>query len=122
MKPGRILVVDDNPDMRASVARMLAAAGYVVEVAEDGAQAIEVQRARPAQVLITDVFMPARDGLETIQFFRQEWPAMPIIAMTGGSPTGRVDEYLSVAEVAGANVTLRKPFAAQALLESLSSL
>ena len=55
-------------------------------------------------------------------FFRQEWPAMPIIAMTGGSPTGKTDEYLSVATVAGANVTLRKPFGAQTLLESLSSL
>ena len=70
MNPNRVLVVDDDPDMRASVARVLAAAGYAVEVAEDGQQAIDVQRARPAQILITDVFMPARDGLETIQFFR----------------------------------------------------
>lgn len=122
MKPGRVLVVDDDREMRESVARVLAVAGYVVEVAEDGAQAIEVQRARPAEVLITDVFMPTRDGLETIQFFREAWPAMPIIAMTGGSPTGKTDEYLSVAKVAGADVTLRKPFAAQTLLESLSAL
>jgi DNA-binding response OmpR family regulator len=122
MNPNRVLVVDDDPDMRESVARVLAAAGYVVEVAEDGQQAIDVQRARPAQILITDVFMPARDGLETIQFFRQQWPSMPIIAMTGGSPTGEVDDYLKVAEVAGANVTLRKPFPARELLESLSAL
>jgi hypothetical protein len=47
---------------------------------------------------------------------------MGIIAMTGGSPTGRIDEYLSVAKVAGADATLRKPFAAQTLLESLSAL
>ena len=122
MNPNRVLVVDDDPDMRESVALVLAAAGYSVEVAEDGQQAIDVQRARPAHILITDVFMPARDGLETIQFFRQEWPSMPIIAMTGGSPTGEVEDYLKVAKVAGADVTLRKPFPARELLESLSAL
>ena len=122
MKAGRVLVVDDDPEMRESVARVLVTAGYAVEVAEDGEHAIEVQRARPSQVLITDVFMPTRDGLETIQFFREAWPGMPIIALTGGSPTGKSDEYLMVAKVAGADVTLRKPVAAQTLLESLSAL
>jgi CheY-like chemotaxis protein len=122
MKPKRVLVVDDDPEMREAMARILGAAGYAVELAADGDQAIEVQRARPAEVLITDVFMPSRDGLETIQYFRVEYPDVGIIAMTGGSPTGRVDEYLEVAKVAGANATLRKPFAAQALLESVSAL
>ena len=122
MNPKRVLVVDDDPEMREAMARILGAAGYAVELAADGDQAIELQRARPAEVLITDVFMPSRDGLETIQYFRMEYPDVGIIAMTGGSPTGRVDEYLKVAKVAGANATLRKPFAAQALLESVSSL
>lgn len=122
MNPKRVLVVDDDPEMREAMARILGAAGYAVELAADGDQAIEVQRARPAEVLITDVFMPSRDGLETIQYFRVEYPDVGIIAMTGGSPTGRVDEYLKVANVAGANATLRKPFAAQALLDSVSSL
>ena len=117
----RALVVDDDPEMRNSVASVLEGAGYVVEVAEDGEHAIEVQCARPADVLITDVFMPARDGLETIQHFRAKYPEMRIIAMTGGSPTGKVEEYLGVAEVAGADVTLRKPFPARMLLESLSA-
>ena len=122
MNPKRVLVVDDDPEMREAMARILGAAGYAVELAADGDQAIEVQRARPAEVVITDVFMPSRDGLETIQYFRVEYPDVGIIAMTGGSPTGRVDEYLKVAEVAGANATLRKPFAAQALLDSVSAL
>ena len=122
MNPKRVLVVDDDPEMREAMARILGAAGYAVELAADGDQAIEVQRARPAEVLITDVFMPSRDGLETIQYFRMEYPDVGIIAMTGGSPTGRVDEYLKVAKVAGANATLRKPFAAQALLDSVSAL
>lgn len=122
MNPKRVLVVDDDPEMREAMARILGGAGYAVELAADGDQAIEVQRARPAEVLITDVFMPSRDGLETIQFFRATYPDIGIIAMTGGSPTGRSEEYLKVAEVAGANATLRKPFAAQALLDHISGL
>lgn len=122
MNARRILVVDDDGEMRDAVARILRGAGYEVELADDGDAAIEAQRARPADVLITDVFMPARDGLETIQYFRSEYPDIGIIAMTGGSPTGRIDEYLGVAKVAGANATLRKPFAAHALLESLRAL
>lgn len=122
MKPKRVLIVDDDAEMRDAVARILRGAGYAVELAADGDQAIAVQRTRPAEVLITDVFMPSRDGLETIQLFRSEYPDVAIIAMTGGSPTGRVDEYLQVAKIAGARATLRKPFAAQALLDSLSAL
>jgi CheY-like chemotaxis protein len=118
----RVLVVDDDAEMRDAVARILADAGYVVEQAVDGDAAVQAQRARPADVLITDVFMPTRDGLETIQFFHAKYPAVPIIAMTGGSPTGKIDEYLQVAKVAGARATLRKPFAAQALLDSVSAL
>jgi CheY-like chemotaxis protein len=122
MSRKRVLVVDDDPEMRGAVERILSAAGYAVELAADGDQAIAAQRARPADVVITDVFMPTRDGLETIQFFHAQYPDLPIIAMTGGSPTGRMDEYLEVAKVAGARATLRKPFAAQALLDSLSAL
>jgi CheY-like chemotaxis protein len=122
MNARRILVVDDDGEMRDALARILRGAGYEVELADDGDAAIEAQRARPAEVLITDVFMPARDGLETIQYFRSAYPDVGIIAMTGGSPTGRIDEYLAVAKVAGADATLRKPFAAQTLLESVSAL
>lgn len=122
MSPRRVLVVDDDGEMRDAVARILRGAGYEVELADDGDAAIKAQRARPADVLITDVFMPARDGLETIQYFRSEYPDIGIIAMTGGSPTGRIDEYLGVARVAGANATLRKPFAAKSLLETVSAL
>ena len=122
MNQKRVLVADDDVDMRETVAGVLAAAGYAVETARDGDEAIARQAERPADILVTDVFMPGRDGLETIQFFRANYPEVPIIAMTGGSPTGRKDEYLKVAEVAGANATLRKPFPAQVLLERLSAL
>ena len=122
MSRRRILVVDDDAEMRASLAGILDAAGYEVETARDGEQAIAAQRARPAALLITDVFMPTRDGLETIQQFRAEYPRLPIIAMTGGSPTGLTEEYLNVAKIAGADVTLRKPFPVQALLDSVSAL
>jgi CheY-like chemotaxis protein len=122
MSKKRILVADDDAEMRQSVAEILAAAGYAVETACDGDEAIARQAERPADILVTDVFMPGRDGLETIQFFRATYPEVPIIAMTGGSPTGRTQDYLTVAEIAGATATLRKPFPAQVLLEQLSAL
>lgn len=122
MTKKRVLVVDDDSDMREAMAHILSAAGYAVELAADGDEAIARQRAHPAEVLITDVFMPSRDGLETIQYFHAEFPDVAIIAMTGGSPTGRSEDYLKVAAIAGAKATLRKPFSAQALLDNLSAL
>jgi CheY-like chemotaxis protein len=80
----RILIVDDNADMRLTTKLLLEMEGYEVELAANGREAIEVQRARPAQVLLTDLFMPDADGFETIERFRKEFPGIRIIAMSGG--------------------------------------
>src|SRR5258708_3051569 len=68
----RILVVDDNEDMRLTMKALLEHEGYEVELAANGREALEVQRARPARVLVTDLFMPDADGFETIERFRKE--------------------------------------------------
>ena len=93
----RVLVVDDDAEMRGAVARILSEAGYVVEQAVDGDAAVQAQRARPADVVITDVFMPTRDGLETIQYFHAQYPAVPIIAF----PRGAGVHYRDFAELTG---------------------
>jgi CheY-like chemotaxis protein len=112
----RILVVDDSADMRESLRRLLAWRGYDAEAARDGQQALEVQRQRPAAVLITDIYMPLRDGIETIAAFRREFPLTKIIAMSGG---GRLVKgaYLDLAGAIGADATLQKPFELDVLLE-----
>ncbi len=69
----RILVVDDDRDLRLLIKEVLQAEGYKVSVAEDGEQGINLQREEPASLLITDIFMPNKEGIETIKEFRQEF-------------------------------------------------
>jgi CheY-like chemotaxis protein len=118
----RVLVVDDNEDMRLTTKLLLEQEGYEVEVAANGREALEVQRARPSRVLVTDLYMPDADGFETIERFRKEFPQIRIIAMSGGGskPELRTD-HLPVASEIGAHATLRKPFPIEKLLEALRS-
>jgi CheY-like chemotaxis protein len=117
----RVLVVDDNRDMRESTRHLLRLMGYDAEVAMDGQQAMEIHRARPAQVLLTDIFMPGKDGMETIEAFRRQWPEVKIVAMSGGGSVATRD-YLSMAPDIGADATLRKPFSLENLQQVLDSL
>ena len=117
----RILVVDDNPDLRDSLQALLAVLGYDAEVAADGHQAMEIHRLRPVQILLTDIFMPGKDGIETIEAFRREWPRMRIVAMSGGGAVATRD-YLEVAPDIGADAVLRKPFTLELLQEVLRTL
>jgi CheY-like chemotaxis protein len=116
----RILVIDDNEDVRSVVSGVLEAAGYEVTVAPDGAQGIDAQRKSPARIVITDILMPNRDGIETIRDFRQEFPTVKIIAMSGaGQRLKNTGPQLFAAKELGANVVLRKPFAPAILLDSV---
>jgi CheY-like chemotaxis protein len=117
----RILVVDDNDDVLISMNALLEGAGYEAETASDARRAIEIHRARPADVVITDIFMPEQDGLETIVRFRAEWPGVKIVAMSGGGDVAKQD-YLEVAGHAGADAMLRKPFDPQELLNMVQRL
>ena len=122
-QPGkRLLIVDDDADMRLSLKLALEMAGYTAELAADGREALAIQQQRPADVLITDIFMPERDGLETITAFRQEFPRTRIIAMSGGGVRVGGTIYLDTAGAAGADATLRKPFDPKALLGVLQSM
>jgi CheY-like chemotaxis protein len=114
-----VLVVDDNADMRLAAKLLLESEGYVVELAKNGGEALRVQRERPAQILITDLFMPDVDGLETVQRFRADYPDVPIIVISGGgSVLPAKADHLAVARELGVH-TLRKPFPPQALLDAL---
>jgi CheY-like chemotaxis protein len=118
----RVLVVDDNADMRLTTKLLLESEGYVVEVAANGAEALRIQRERPSHILLTDLFMPEVDGLETLQRFRVAYPAMPVIVVSGGSSVGRQQaDHLSVARELGA-VTLRKPVEPSLLIEAIRTI
>jgi two-component system chemotaxis response regulator CheY len=84
---GRVLVVDDEPDVRNVIKRILTKAGYDVIEAEDGEKAIEAinEGENPVllNVIISDIRMPKMNGIEAINYFQQQWPRVPIIVLTG---------------------------------------
>ena len=87
MSIGRILVVDDDEDVRRSVRLTLTKAGYDVVDAEDGEKGIQQMRSgdNPLMVdaILCDIHMPKVNGVEAIVFFRQQFPSVPVIVMTG---------------------------------------
>ena len=117
----RVLVVDDDADMRLTLKLALELAGYGVEVAANGREALARQRSSPAEVLITDIFMPDADGFEAIDAFRKEFPATKIVVVSGGAQFSKRN-YLPDAELIGVEGTLQKPFDVDTLLGLLNRL
>ena len=105
----RILVIDDDPDVRRSLGKILTRAGYEVVEAADGTAGVELQHREPADVIITDIFMPGLDGLQTIRQLKKEGSRVKVIAISGGDRTGTVD-LREHAQLMGAFKVLAKPF------------
>ena len=117
----RLLVVDDDADMRLTLKLALELAGYGVDVAANAREALAVQRAKPADILITDIFMPDADGFEAIDAFRKEFPQTKIVVVSGGAQFTKRD-YLPDAELIGVDATLQKPFDVDKLLSVLQQI
>lgn len=116
--PGRVLVVDDDAALRESLARALALEGYRVEVAEDGARAVErFESGDVPDVVVLDVLMPNLDGLGACRRIR-EHSDVPILMLTARDDVGNRVEGLD----AGADDYLGKPFAVTELLARLRAL
>jgi len=115
----RLLLIDDDAAHREILAIALAHAGHTVVQAVDGRHGADLFRVEPADLVITDVVMPNREGLETIAALRRDWPALPIIAMSGDI---RAHLYLGMAAKLGAQRTLAKPFATETLLRLINEL
>ncbi|HVW20141.1 MAG TPA: response regulator [Opitutaceae bacterium] len=111
----RVLVIDDEENIRTMVQQMLRRAGYDAIAAADGSEGIRLQRERPADLVITDLIMPGQEGLETIMEIRRSFPKTKIIAISGGGHAGVLD-FLPIATQLGALRTLPKPFTHQQLL------
>jgi CheY-like chemotaxis protein len=117
----RLLVADDDADTRQSMRLLLERAGHEVELAADGAKALEAQRSRACDVLVTDIFMGESDGIDAIRNFRREFPKVRIVAMSGGRGSIRGGSYLTTAGIIGADATLLKPFDVRQLLDMLQA-
>lgn len=116
----RILVIEDDVATADSIAQMLRQAGFEVACAANGAEGIAQQRRLPADVVITDLLMPEKDGIEVIIELQRLTPGLGIIAISGGMHGSELN-LLPAAKQLGARYTLPKPFRKETLLSLVSA-
>ena len=116
-----VLVVDDDPSIRALIRLFLEAAGYAVIEAADGRRGMRVLDETPVELVILDIFMPEMDGLEVLQALRERYRACKVMAISGGSAKVGMD-LLGHATIFGADTVLEKPFTEATLLGKVAAL
>ncbi len=114
----QILVADDDEQYRALIRRTLERAGHHVVAVADGLAVLAGIDTPGLQLVVLDLIMPGKEGLETIMAIRRQRPDLRVIAISGGG-RGRPGDYLRAARLLGAAQTLEKPFAVKELLEAV---
>lgn len=117
----RILVIDDDDQMRVLLRQVMEWAGYEVMEAADGRAGMQKHRRQQADLVITDLIMPEQEGLETIGLLRKEFPQTKIIAISGGGRIGP-EAYLPAAQELGADRVFSKPFDVRELAGAVKEL
>ncbi len=115
----KLLLVDDDKAIREMLTETLTKEGYLVNTAEDGDEALAILQRNKIDIMIIDMVMPRRNGIETIMKLRRKRENIPFIAMSGGDHI-KPEKYLDIARKLGAYCTLCKPFRRQELLDALS--
>jgi DNA-binding response OmpR family regulator len=127
----RVIIIDDEEDIRIVLKEIFVRAGFDVEVASDGAEGMNLIRETGADLVITDIIMPGVDGVQTAYDIRMEFPSTKIIVMSGGGNTAALDyepsaisttSYLASAEAVGADMTITKPFDREELIRAVKDL
>jgi DNA-binding response OmpR family regulator len=113
-------VVDDEAELRDIVGRVLIGAGHQVTCAANGEEASRALSGQDFDVILTDVIMPEKDGMQVIVEARRTRPAMRIVAMSGGGHVGR-EQYLKMAKSLGAHAVLEKPFGGDELIAAINT-
>jgi CheY-like chemotaxis protein len=120
----KILIVDDDSAVQATIRLLLERAGHSVVVAGDGRKGLAIFEAGDFNLLLLDIFMPGMDGLETMRLVHQQQPRIPIIVISGRpivpDPAAGPD-FLTMATKLGAICSLQKPFKPAALLEAVAN-
>ena len=127
----KILVIDDEEDIRIVMQQVLELEGYEVSVAADGQEGLDILENERADLVITDVIMPGLDGVATLERIKERWPDMPVIVISGGGNVAPMDyqpaaiatnAYLASAAQAGAALSMTKPFERKELIDAVSGL
>jgi YesN/AraC family two-component response regulator len=116
-----ILIIEDDDLVRGVLREVLELAGYEVMEASNGKEGINLYRKTPADMIITDIVMPGKDGIETIMDLKIEFPGVKIIAISGGGRFGP-DTYLEIADGFGADYILSKPIKREELIKTIKEL
>jgi two-component system chemotaxis response regulator CheY len=116
-----ILVVDDRSEIRQTLSDILTRAGYAVELASNGQEAVDRYRQVMPDIMLLDMFMPVMNGFDTLFLLRQEHPSAKVIAVSGGGKNIGADA-LEEARNLGARVTLQKPIEPAVMLEAIETL
>jgi len=117
----RILVIDDEPGIRSLLNEMLEISGYEVRVAKDGADGISQFMTFQPDLIITDMVMPEKNGIEAIMELKRLNPAIKIIAISGGGHIP-AEKYLMLASALNVEHTFTKPFDPQQLISTVQDL
>lgn len=126
-----IIVIDDEEDIRIVLKEILERAGFDVKTASNSDDGLELLRNGGADLVITDIIMPGRDGVETVYDIKKEFPSTRVIVISGGGNVAPMDyepssiktaAYLASAAAAGADATLTKPFDRKEILDAVNEL
>jgi len=115
----RILVIDDETQVRTVLLKSLEREGYQVMDAPNGKVGMELIQEEPFDLVITDIVMPEKEGIETIGDLRHYFPETKIIAISGGGRNLKANNVLHTAEILGAHCTLSKPFEIEEFLDAV---
>jgi len=117
----KILIIDDDDLVREYLVEVLRRAGYEVDSAPDGKAGVEACRGSNTDLVVTDIIMPEKDGIETIMDLRRENPGLKVMAISGGGRS-EPESYLASARLLGADFTMSKPFFNQDFLSAVATL
>ncbi len=117
----KILVLDDEPSILLMIKKMLEKEGHEVDVALNGIEGMEIFEENKPDMVITDIIMPGKEGLETILELRKNYPELKIIAISGGGRIGP-QGYLPSAKYLGADMVFQKPLVQKEFIMAVSLL
>lgn len=118
----RVLIIDDEQMLREMLQQMLEIEGYDTSLAADGNEAIKIFDQSNPDVVVTDIIMPEKEGLELIQILKDKKPDLKIVAISGGSYSINVGDILKMAKALGANETLSKPIRKKEFVDIINKL
>jgi DNA-binding NtrC family response regulator len=113
----KILIIEDDPNVRVAIEHGLTQAGHSVLPTANGKEGMNALRQSTVDLVVTDIFMPEQEGLETITALRKQYPKLPVIAISGGNVVS--EAMLSVARELGAQEVIEKPFGLNSLLTAV---